>query len=177
MEHAWIGLGSNLGDRERMLAGALGALARTPGIHVVAASRVYETDPVGPPPQGPYLNAAAELAVELPAAELLVVLHRIEQAAGRERQGVARWSARTLDLDLLLFGEQHIETRHLVVPHPRMHERAFVLVPLSEVARDVRHPVLGRSVGELLAALGEPEGIRRHTLQPLKEDPTWPLQP
>jgi 2-amino-4-hydroxy-6-hydroxymethyldihydropteridine diphosphokinase len=173
---AFIALGTNLGDREGQLTLAIAALRRAPRVRVVSASRVYETDPVGPPTQGAYLNAAAELEVELGARELLVVLQSIEREAGRVREGAERWSARTLDLDLLLFGDQRIDECDLVVPHPRMHQRAFVLVPLVEIARDVRHPILGKTVGDLAEALGDPQGVRLHSETPL-EDEAWPSQP
>jgi len=161
VEQSWIGLGSNLGDRKGQLAGALRALAATAGIEVVRTSRLYETDAIGPPPQGPYLNAAAELEVELSARALLERLLQIESRAGRVREPAApRWSARTLDLDLLLYGADCIDEPGLVVPHPRLHEREFVLVPLEEIAAEVRHPRLGRSIGELAGALGRSEGVR-----------------
>ena len=161
MERSWIGLGSNLGDREQQLAGALHALAATPGIEGVRTSRLYETDAVGPPPQGPYLNAAAELEVELSARALLERLLQIESQAGRVREPAApRWSARTLDLDLLLYGAHCIDEPGLVVPHPRLHEREFVLVPFEEIAAEVRHPRLRRSIGELAGALGRSEAVR-----------------
>ena len=161
MERSWIGLGSNLGDRKGQLAGGLRALAATAGIEVVRTSRLYETDAVGPPPQGPYLNAAAELEVELSARSLLERLLQIESEAGRVREPAApRWSARTLDLDLLLYGAHCIDEPDLVVPHPRLHEREFVLVPLEEIAAEVRHPRLRRSIGELAGALGRSEGVR-----------------
>jgi 2-amino-4-hydroxy-6-hydroxymethyldihydropteridine diphosphokinase len=175
MQRAWIALGSNLGDREQQLDAAIAALERAPHVEVAATSQVYQTDPVGPPPQGPYLNAVAQLTVEMTARELLELLQAIERAGGRVRAGEQRWSARTLDLDLLLFGEQRIEEPGLVVPHPRMHERGFVLVPLAELARDVRHPVLGRTMGELADALEDRKGIRLHSMGPLEGD-RWPSQ-
>jgi len=171
VERAWIGLGSNLGDREQMLASAIATLVETPGVRLVMTSRVYETDPIGPPGQGRYLNAAAGLDVDTDPRSLLECLLRIEDRAGRLRQAAARWSARTLDLDLLLYGVQCIDERGLAVPHPRLHERAFVLLPLAEIAPSVRHPLLGRTIGELAGAL-DPAGVRLHSQTPL-EDERW----
>ena len=151
MTRSYVGLGSNLGDREAFLVGARAALAATPGVSVVAASRLYETEPVGPP-QGRYLNAALALDTTLVAHVLLERLLEIEQAAGR-RRGPERNAPRTLDLDLLLFGDACIETPELSLPHPRLHERAFVLVPLAEIAADVVHPRLAVSVRDLAVSV------------------------
>lgn len=175
MESAWIALGSNLGNREQQLSAAIDALARVPHVQVVATSRVYQTEPIGPRPQGLYLNAVAELAVEMTARGLLAVLQTVERAGGRLREAEKRWMSRTLDLDLLLFGEQRIDEPDLVVPHPRMHERAFVLMPLAELARDLCHPVLGRTVGELASAFEDLKDVRLHSMEPL-EGVRWPSQ-
>jgi 2-amino-4-hydroxy-6-hydroxymethyldihydropteridine diphosphokinase len=144
---AYVALGANLGDRAGALARAVEALRATPGVHVVAVSRTWETAPVGPP-QPAYLNAAAALDTELDAIALLARLHEIERAAGRTR-GAERNLPRTLDLDLLLFGGLVIESPELVVPHPRMHQRAFVLEPLAEIAPEELHPVLGERIAVL----------------------------
>jgi 2-amino-4-hydroxy-6-hydroxymethyldihydropteridine diphosphokinase len=147
---AYVGLGSNLGDRAAYLLLGLSALSRLPKTHLLRLSPVYETDPVGPP-QPPYLNMVAELETELSPKGLLAEMLRIEKALGRERR--ERWGPRTLDLDLLLYGDLVLEEAGLSVPHPRLHERAFVLVPLLDLLPKGRHPLLGQSFAELLASL------------------------
>jgi 2-amino-4-hydroxy-6-hydroxymethyldihydropteridine diphosphokinase len=144
---AWISLGSNLGDRGSNLRDALRALAAAPGVAVVAVSSFHETEPLGPP-QGRYLNAAAGLRTSLQPRELLELLQAIEARAGRER-GPVRWSPRTLDLDLLFYDDARLDELDLVVPHPHLHERGFVLEPLRELAPDLVHPQLGATVTEL----------------------------
>lgn len=156
---AFVALGSNLGDRAAHLANALAGLRATPGISALRCSSLYETEPVGPPGQGPYLNAVARLETELGPRALLERLLALEAAAGRIRSGV-RNEARSLDLDLLLYGSRVVEEPGLCVPHPRLHERPFVLAPLRELAPALRHPRLGRSVAELAAALEAAGGWR-----------------
>lgn len=169
---AYVALGSNLGDRDAHLARALAALDATPGVERVARSAVYETDPVGPPPQGPYLNAVVALDTTLSARALLERLLAIEAACGRTR-GAGRDAPRTLDLDLLLCGDEIVDEPGLRVPHPRLHERAFVLEPLCDVAPDLVHPVLGRRVAELAARVRDPAAVRRRP----EEEPAWPSPP
>jgi 2-amino-4-hydroxy-6-hydroxymethyldihydropteridine diphosphokinase len=146
---AYVGLGSNLGDRAAHLLLGLSALSRLPKTHLLRLSPVYETEPVGPP-QPPYLNMVAELETELSPKGLLAEMLRIEKALGRERR--ERWGPRTLDLDLLLYGDLVLEEAGLSVPHPRLHERVFVLVPLLDLLPEGRHPLLGQSFAELLAS-------------------------
>jgi 2-amino-4-hydroxy-6-hydroxymethyldihydropteridine diphosphokinase len=154
----FVALGSNLGDREAELRRALARLGATPGVEVVAVSRLYETEPVGPP-QPPYLNAAAALESTLDAQALLARLLAIEREAGRTR-GPERNTPRALDLDLLLFGSACREEPELTLPHPRLHERAFVLEPLAEIAAEVEHPRLGLRIGELAERARDPRAVR-----------------
>jgi 2-amino-4-hydroxy-6-hydroxymethyldihydropteridine diphosphokinase len=160
-EQVFVALGSNLGDRDAHLAGGLAALRATHGIEVVAASPVYETDPVGPPPQGSYLNAVVQLRTSLSPIELLDRLLEIEAMEGRSR-GPERDAPRTLDLDLLFYGERVISSPSLEVPHPRLADRAFVLTPLCDLASDFVHPVLGETVGALTSRVRDPEAVRLH---------------
>ncbi len=132
MTTAYVGLGSNLGDRRAHLQAAVDALARADGVTVVRLSRVYETDPVGGPEQGAYLNAVVALDVALDPHALLQLAHRIEDGAHRVRR--ERWGPRTLDVDILLYDELRIDDIDLTIPHPRMWERGFVLAPLRDVA-------------------------------------------
>jgi 2-amino-4-hydroxy-6-hydroxymethyldihydropteridine diphosphokinase len=148
---ACIGLGSNLGDRDGNLKRALDLLDETDGVRVVRVSSFFDTEPVGYTEQGRFLNAAALIETTLTADRLLGLCQGIENKLGRTR-GV-RWGPRTIDLDILLYGGLTIDTDTLKVPHPLMHEREFVLAPLSEVAPEAVHPVLGKTVKELLAGL------------------------
>jgi 2-amino-4-hydroxy-6-hydroxymethyldihydropteridine diphosphokinase len=152
---AYIGLGSNLGDREGALRQALAALDAVAGIDVAAVSTLRETEPVGYVDQPRFLNGAARLETQLAPRELLATLLRVEQELGRDRSGPGselRFGPRTIDLDLLLYGELELDEEGLAVPHPRLHERRFVLEPLDELAPGLLVPGRGR-VSDLLAKL------------------------
>jgi 2-amino-4-hydroxy-6-hydroxymethyldihydropteridine diphosphokinase len=155
----YVALGSNLGDRRGLLASALGALAALDGVEVVAVSDFVETAPQGPPGQGPYLNAAAALRCEIEPRRLLNTMLAIEAAHGRDRASEQRWGPRPLDLDLLLYGDLVIDEPEFVVPHPRLHERPFVLVPLAQIAPEAVHPVLGLTMQSLRDRLPGPCGV------------------
>jgi len=137
-QRAYIGLGSNLHNPPAQLHRALAALKALPQTRLVRVSSFYRSIPIGPPGQPDYINAVAALDTGLSAGQLLNALQAIEQAQGRERK--ERWGARTLDLDILLFGACSIDTARLVVPHPEMQQRAFVLWPLAEIAGNLTLP-------------------------------------
>ena len=137
---AYVGLGSNLGEREATLREALSRLGELEGVAVVAVSTFRETDPVGNVDQPRFVNAAAELETSLGARELLDRLLEVERSLGRDRSSEARWGPRTVDLDLLLYGDETIGDPGLEVPHPRLAERAFVLEPLLELDPALRLP-------------------------------------
>jgi len=133
----FLGLGANLGDRLSTLQQAIDLLAAEPGMTVLRTSRVWETDPVGGPPQPDFLNVVAEIDTTLAPIELLAAVNRVEASLGRIRD--VRWGPRTLDIDILLIDDLTIDDDRLTVPHPRMHQRAFVVMPLLELLPD---PVL-----------------------------------
>jgi 2-amino-4-hydroxy-6-hydroxymethyldihydropteridine diphosphokinase len=166
MSHSFLGLGANLGDRRANLRAALrriGAVAR-----IVAVSSLYESAavvPEGEPPGPDYLNAVCAVETELPPAELLRALKAVEHDMGRDMRA-PRWSARPIDIDILLYGDLALHAGDLDVPHPRLRERPFVLVPLAEIAPDVVVPGDGRTIGELAA--GADLASLRHV-----EDPAW----
>ena len=149
---AHIALGSNLGDRGQTLLKAVRMLNAADGIRVLKISQFITTEPVGgPDDQNKYLNGAATIETDLSPKKLLSALGAIEHACGRRRQGTEpRWGPRTCDLDILLIGDTVIQTEELTIPHPRMHERLFVLRPLASIAPDAIHPVLGKTIVDML---------------------------
>jgi 2-amino-4-hydroxy-6-hydroxymethyldihydropteridine diphosphokinase len=153
VRRAFLGMGSNVGERQRYLADAVESLTG-----VVAVSPLYETDPLGGPPQDHFLNVVVELTTTLTPRQLLGVAHRLESAAGRVR--AERWGPRTLDVDILLVGDVTVDEPDLVVPHPRMWERRFVLAPLADLAPElVPERLLAQSEGRV-SVVGELERRR-----------------
>lgn len=159
---AYVALGSNLGDRKAHLEAALAALAESEAISVLRVSPIYETDPVDPAEvaggsQQRYLNAVVEVETTLDAPNLLERLLLIEASQGRSRGPIANL-ARTLDLDLLLWGNVVVDLPGLVIPHPRMHQRSFVLDPLCDLVPDAVHPLLGETIAALAQRARDPDG-------------------
>ena len=156
---AYVGLGSNLGEREAQIRQALEAMAALPETELVRASSLYDTEPVGETDQPNFLNAVAELETDLSAQQLLWNLLLVEKRLGRERS--RRWGPRTIDLDLLTYGGEVIEEGNLRVPHPELTRRAFVLVPLVELDPLLVHPETGETMLAHLSKLGAKPPIRR----------------
>ena len=149
MAIAFIGLGSNLGDRENNLNQAVQALATLPQTRVMQVSKWQETEPIGGPPQGKYLNGVVQLETLQNALTLLYDLQDIEHTLGRPKEH-AHWGPRIIDLDLLSYDELILQTPALTVPHPRIQERRFVLASLAEIAPNWRHTTLGKTASQLL---------------------------
>lgn len=171
-ELAYVAVGANLGDRDATLSALIERIEAEAEMTLVAASAVFETAPVGPEGQGAYLNAALALRTELAPLALLRRLQAIEAALGRDRRREpVRWGPREVDLDLLFFGDRIIDHPDLVVPHPRAHERAFVMTPLAELAPALLHPVVGQRIDEIAASLAEAGDVRGWP-----SPPGWPLE-
>jgi 2-amino-4-hydroxy-6-hydroxymethyldihydropteridine diphosphokinase len=162
---AYLGVGANLGEPEAQVREALERLNKAEEVEVTRVSTFYRNPPLGPANQPWYINAVARVRTRLGPEELLRLLQQIEADLGRVRG--ERWGPRIIDLDLLLYNGEVIFTPDLVVPHPEMHRRAFVLAPLAEIAPRAWHPVLGESAGDLLAKL---DATVRTTLQPIEHD-------
>ena len=148
MVKAYLGLGSNIGNRELQLNEAIKILHAYQGIQVTQVSHIYETEPVGYPNQPKFLNLCIEIETELNPQSLLKCCLATEQQLHRKRE--IRWGPRTLDVDILLFGDQIIEQDNLSVPHPRMKERSFVLIPLNDIATNQIEPISNKSIGQLV---------------------------
>lgn len=163
---AYIGVGSNVGDRFTHCLAAVEALNRLGGTRVVGCSRWYETEPVGAIAQAWFLNGAVGIETTLSPHELLARCRYIEGTRGRDRARETPGGPRPLDLDILLFGDQVIATPDLQIPHPRMAERAFVLAPLNDIAPRAIHPGLKRTIGDLRAELADTHQIRLYEAVP-----------
>ena len=159
-ECAYIGLGTNLGDRELKILAAVAELGRLPETRVTALSPFYETEPVGGVPQENFYNAAARIATPLSPLALLDQLKRIETEVFH-RAPSERWGPRSMDLDILLYGDVVLADDRLIIPHPRLAERRFALQPLADIAPSLVHPSLGRTIAELLASLTTTERVVR----------------
>ncbi len=155
MAKVYIGIGSNLGDRGRNIADAVNCLKQEKSLNLTKQSSLYETEAVGGSPQGKFLNGALDIETALPPRDLLKKLKAIEKKLGRDSNkanpalGWVKWAPRVIDLDILLYGDLILNEPALIIPHPLMHERVFVLRPLAEIAPEVKHPVLKKTVKEL----------------------------
>ncbi|MGH7725738.1 MAG: 2-amino-4-hydroxy-6-hydroxymethyldihydropteridine diphosphokinase [Candidatus Eiseniibacteriota bacterium] len=158
---AYVGLGSNLGEREALIRVAIENLARLPETRLARVSSLYDTAPVGELDQPNFLNAVAQLESELTARQLLWNMLLVERRLGRVRHASRRYGPRTIDLDLLLYGNLVLDEPDLTLPHPEIAKRAFVLIPLVELDPGLLHPTLGETVADLLAKLEARPAVRR----------------
>ena len=156
---AYLGIGSNLGDRRAWCAKAIACLTSHPDISHLTRSALYETEPVDAPNQGWFLNCAVTIETALTVTALFSLCTRIERDLGRVR--FEKNASRTIDLDILLYGTEIIQTDSLVIPHPRMDTRKFVLAPLAELVPELRHPVLHLTMQELIDRITEPQIVRK----------------
>ncbi len=169
MNTAFIGLGSNLGDSLRVVLEGWEALGRVQGVYLEQLSHPYRTEPVGMASDNWFINAAGEVRTELSPGELLASLHSVEEQFGRRRDPAATgYQDRILDFDLLLYEQLVIQDRRVVVPHPALQDRLFVLLPLCEIAADIQHPVVGKNICSLLSELVDSGG------NPEVEKTDWP---
>ena len=158
MTHAYIGFGSNIDDRLDYITQALQLLLEPDSVSLIQISSLYETEPVGYEEQDWFLNGVIAVETNLPVHELLALLKEIEGAVGRQHR--ARWRPREVDLDLLIYDQCCINTPDLIVPHPEMHQRSFVLVPFAEIAPDILHPILQENIRTLLSNLNDEKAVK-----------------
>jgi len=159
MPIAYVGLGSNIGDKAGNILRALNILSQFDGIKVTKVSSFYETEPIGYEDQDWFINAVAQVETILTPEELLIAFKKVEQIMGRKN--TIRWGPREIDLDLLMYDQLCFESPGLVIPHPRLHERAFVLVPLAKIAPDLFHPIQKKTIAVLLAELQSQKTVRQ----------------
>lgn len=159
MTTAYLSIGSNIGERLKFIEQAVSFLGLCEEIDVVQTSALYETEPWGVKDQNWFLNVAVEINTTLSPQDLLVKCNQIESTLGRNRDVEKRWGERTVDIDIIFYGKQIINTDILVVPHTRMHERAFVLVPMLEIAPEFVHPIFNKSMVDLYESLVDVEDV------------------
>jgi len=158
MSLAYISFGSNLGNRLKNIKRGLQLVSRNRSITITKKSSLYETEPVGYENQGWFLNGVIEIETFVLPHKLLSLIKKVERIMGRKRR--IRWGPREIDLDILLYNQRCVDTPGLIIPHPRMHERGFVLVPLVEIAPRVIHPIFKKSVQQLLAKLTDSKSVK-----------------
>lgn len=158
MAHAYIGFGSNISDRLDYITQALQLLLETDNVSLIQISSLYETEPVGYEEQDWFLNGVVAIETDLPVHGLLTLLKETEREVGRQHR--IRWGPREVDLDLLIYDQCRINTPDLIVPHPEMHQRSFVLVPFAEIAPGALHPILQQNIQTLLTNLNDEKAVK-----------------
>ena len=156
---AYLSLGSNSGDSFKLIDQAVSLINLAENMSIVATSALYETEPWGVKNQNWFLNLAIQIKTDLSAEDLLVKLQNIEKTLGRNREKERRWGERPIDIDIIFYGNEIISTDFLTTPHPQMHRRAFVLVPMLEIAPDFVHPILNKSISAIYDELEDVEDI------------------